>query len=350
MKIKRIIIIGLFVTLFASLFAEDFVEPNISGEVLLSELKKNEYGNVPIDEKTGFPLILKKPFPVFDYGATTSIVTRIIKQEKRSNFVFDDYMLGVYAAMQSRNMEPLDSMIRIAVYYPVAYKFNKIPQFPVNMLNFAIDLFAAPYVNLSLWHYLTFDVGGGLHYLYQKGDRWHYHNLGLGAFARINMPVSRRWSMFVDGYFSLDYGNLGNNARMEPYNFVWQYQVAVGVRYSKKSPNKYSYIPSKRTYEEDIQILANKAQEKKEKKEAKAEEAELKKAQKAEEKRIRDELKAEEKRLKEEQKVIEMSAEEFHDNKESDSNLDEDIMKIESVLNEDVESFDELENQNIILD
>ena len=128
------------------------------------------------------------------------------------------------------------------------------------------------------------------------------------------------------------YGNLGTNARMEPYNFVWQYQVAVGVRYSRKSPNKYSYIPSKRTYEEDIQILANQAQEKKDKKEAKAVETELKKQKKAEEKR-----------LKEEQKVLEMGAEQIMTEEDSGSNVLDDIKTIDSVLSEDIDAFDELQ-------
>lgn len=225
--------------------------------------------DVPIDEKTGFPVILNKPFVVFDYGVTSSWITRIVKQTGRSNFVFDDFLLGAYVNMKTENMAPLDSMVRLSVFYPVSYKFNRVPQPPVNMLNFAVDLFAAPVVNLSFWNYVTFDLGAGLHCLYQHGDRWHYVDLGLGTMARVNMPVARRWSVFVDGLFSLDYGNLGTNRRMEPYDVVWQYQLSVGFRYSKRAPNKYSYIPSRRTYEEDIQALKEKEEAKRKAKEEK---------------------------------------------------------------------------------
>ena len=250
--IKVISVFTLLVSLSSGLFAAE-----------------NENNNVELDEKTGFPLILKKPFPVFDYGLSSSWITRIIRQTNRSNFVFQDTLVGAYVNMRSQNMEPLDSMIRLTLYYPLAYKFNKVPQPAVNMLNYAIDLFAAPVINLSFWNYLSFDLGAGLHFLYQQGDRWHYVDLGLGAIARIDMPVARRWSVFVDGIASLDYGNLGNNSKMEPYDIVWQYQVSVGVRYSKKAPNKYSYIPSKKTYEEEIHELQEKAEAKKAKRDAK---------------------------------------------------------------------------------
>lgn len=77
-------------------------------------------------------------------------------------------------------------------------------------------------------------------------DRWHYVHLGIGGVARLDMPLAKRWTLFFDGIASYDYGNLGTNGEMEPYDYVWQYQLGFGVRYSKKAENKYSYIPSKR--------------------------------------------------------------------------------------------------------
>ena len=329
---RNIILLLVTISITSSLIAqEDNSKENTINEDFVDFVDiKDTHEEIKLDEKTGFPLILKKPFPIFDYGLTTSIVTRITKQTKRSNFVDDHYFIGAYVAMQSRNMEPLDSMIRISIYYPVAYKFNKVPNAISNMLNFGIDLFAAPYVNLSLWHYLTFDLGGGLHFLFEQSDDYNFVNLGLGAFARINMPVARRWTMFVDGYFSLDYGNLGTNGPIEPVDFVWQYQVAVGFRYSKKAPNKYSYIPSRRTFDEDIQILAEKQQAKIDKKEAKEEEKALKNAEKEAEKEAKEAAK---------QVELDFETDEIQtENDETESSLD--ITKIKSVLDEDVDSFE----------
>ena len=159
--VKFISIFTIMFSLFSGAFAESVTSSN----------------DIVLDEKTGFPLILKKPFPVFDYGVASSWVTRIIRQTERSNFVFQDSLVGIYVNMRSQNMEPLDSMIRIAFYYPYSYRFNGQVQPAVNMLNFGIDLFAAPIVNLSLWNYITFDLGTGLHCFYEQGDRWQYINL-----------------------------------------------------------------------------------------------------------------------------------------------------------------------------
>ena len=33
---------------------------------------------------------------------------------------------------------------------------------------------------------------------------------------------------------------------MFPFDYSWQYQLSLGVRYSKKKPNQYSYITSRK--------------------------------------------------------------------------------------------------------
>lgn len=184
----------------------------------------------------------KKPFVVFNEGATTAWLTRIQTQTGRSNFVFSDFLVGAYFAVETKDMEPVDGMIRLAVYYPLSYKFNGVPQAPKNMLNFAFDLLAAPFIRLDMWEYVRFKLGAGAHFMYQMGDRWNYINLGLGGFASAELPVAKRWTVLLNGYASWDYGNLGSNRDMEPYNYVWQYQLDLGVRYSKRASNKYSYI------------------------------------------------------------------------------------------------------------
>ncbi|MCI7589929.1 MAG: hypothetical protein MST11_09820 [Spirochaetia bacterium] len=219
---------------------------NTDSKAITDSAGETKSSSVEIDPKTGFPVIKEKPFVVFEEGVTASWVTRIIKQTDRSNFVFEDFFGGAFFSMQTRNMQPVDSMIRLAAYYPLSYKFNKHPQVPVNVLNFAVDLLAAPFLNFSLWNYVRIDVGAGLHFFYQMADRWHYVHLGIGGVARLDMPLAKRWTLFFDGIASYDYGNLGTNGEMEPYDYVWQYQLGFGVRYSKKAENKYSYIPSKR--------------------------------------------------------------------------------------------------------
>lgn len=195
-----------------------------------------------LDEKTGFPMIQEKPFIVFNEGVTSAWITRIIKQDNRSNFVFTDFMAGAYFAIETKNMQPLDSIVKFSVYYPISHKFNKVPQPKKNMLNFAFDLVAAPLFHMNMWEYVRINLGAGLHFLYQMGDRWNYISLGVAGLAGVELPLSKRWTILVNGNASFDFGNLGTNREMEPYDSVWQYQLDFGVRYSRKAENKYSYI------------------------------------------------------------------------------------------------------------
>lgn len=201
---------------------------------------------VQIDPKTGFPMIMDKPFIVFNEGVTTSWITRIQEQNGRSNFVFKDFLAGAFFTVETKNMQPLDSFLRVAVYYPLSYKFNDVPQAPKNMLNFAFDIFAAPIFRFNMWEYVRINLGAGLHFLYQMGDRWNYVNLGAGGVATVELPLARRWTILLNGYASIDYGNFGTNRNMEPYNYVWQYQLDIGVRYSRRAENQYSYIKSRK--------------------------------------------------------------------------------------------------------
>ena len=81
-----------------------------------------------INIDTGFPVIKEKPYIVFNEGLTTAWVTRLIKQDNRSNFVFKDFFAGAYFAVETKNMQPMDSVLRLAVYYPLSHKFNRVPQ------------------------------------------------------------------------------------------------------------------------------------------------------------------------------------------------------------------------------
>ncbi|MDL2230063.1 hypothetical protein LJC14_07435, partial [Treponema sp. OttesenSCG-928-L16] len=92
-----------------------------------SEISPSENDTVP-----EIPLIREKPFIVFNEGAAATWVTRIIKQDGRSNFVFTDFMPGAYIGIKTMNMQPLNSTIRLAAYYPLLFKFNDVPQYEKN--------------------------------------------------------------------------------------------------------------------------------------------------------------------------------------------------------------------------
>ena len=201
--------------------------------------------NPAIDEKTGFPVIKAKPFPVFNWGPSVANITRIIKQEDRSNFVYNESLVGFSFVMESKNMQPMNSMIRLAAFYPLSLKFNKHPQVIKNLFNFGIDLFAAPIIPLNMWEYIKFNIAPGLHFLYETSDRWNYLDLGLGIMVGAELPLAQKWTILVNGFFSYDYGNFGTNSFMEPYDYIWQYQLDIAFRYSKKALNKYSYIRKK---------------------------------------------------------------------------------------------------------
>jgi hypothetical protein len=184
----------------------------------------------------------EKPFLVWNEGVSTTWVTRIIRQEDRSNFVFSDFMFGMYLGVQSVNMQPLNSVIRLTAYYPVTAKFNTFPQIPKSPLHYALDLFAGVDFELNMWQMVRFNLAPGLHVFFQNADRWNYVNVGIGGLAGLELPLTRGWTFMVNGIASLDDGNLGTNSTMEPYNFVYQYQLDLGVRYSKKNSNPKPYI------------------------------------------------------------------------------------------------------------
>jgi hypothetical protein len=192
--------------------------------------------------ESSFPLPKEKPFIVFNEGASASWITRIIKKETRSNFVFQDFMFGAYMGFKTVNMQPINSLVRVSLFYPATFTFNKVPQIPKNIIRYALDVFAGFDFEANMWEFLRFNVTPGLHVFFQNSDRWNYLNVGGGLLAGVELPIAARWTMLANGMATLDYGNFGTNKDLEPYDIVYQYQVDVGVRYSKKNTNKFSYI------------------------------------------------------------------------------------------------------------
>lgn len=240
--------------------------------------------NVEINEKTGFPKIKAKPFVMFNEGIAIAQVTRIQTVSGRSNFVWQNDMIGAFFQIQTRNMKPLNSVIRTSVFYPFYNKFNEVKQFPKQTILYAFDLFAGPILETDMWKYVRLKFGLGLHYMYQLSDEYHLNYLGGGALAGLELPIEPRWTILLDGTFSFDYPNFGTNRLVQPYDYSWQYQLNLGVRYSVKGKNRYSYI---RQSEKSLQKETLKAEKKAAKKELKAQARAQKKAAKAEARAMR---------------------------------------------------------------
>lgn len=198
-----------------------------------------------LNPKTGFPEIENKPFVIFNEGVCASQMTRIIVQEERSNFVWQDYEIGAFVEMQTVNMQPFNSILRVAGYYPFFHTFNGMQQIPKQVLLYGGDLFYGIMFESDMWKYINFKYALGPHFCYQLSDEFHHIWLGFGGLLGLELPVAQRWSIVVNGLGTLDSANLGTNKKLQPYNVAWKYQAELGFRYSKKAANHYSYIKPK---------------------------------------------------------------------------------------------------------
>lgn len=258
--IKLFALCTVFILAGSLSFAED---PETEQTVEVKESSEED-----LNPKTGFPNITEKPFVVFDYGLSAAWVTRIQKQTGRSNFVFEHMLAGLYVTMETVNIKPCDSILRLAAYYPLAYTFNDVPQIAKQPILYAADLAFMPLFRADMWNYVKINFAPGLHVFYQLTDDWHYIQAGVIGMAGVELPIAKRWTILANGLASFDYANLGSNRDMFPLDWAWTYQVSLGVRYSKKKENKYSYIGSKK------KIKAEKQEVKKEDAEVSAEQTE----------------------------------------------------------------------------
>lgn len=210
------------------------------------EPEEKKEAEIELNPRTGFPEIKAKPFLMFDEGFSFAQITRISKQEGRSNFVWQDYLIGAHFDIVTENFKPIDLMLRVAAYYPFYHTFNGMRQYPKQVILYAFDLFTGPVIQANMWNYVRLNLAAGLHYMYQLSDEYHLNYLGAGVVAGIELPVAWHWTILLDGTAVLDYPNLGTNRQIQPYDYAWQYQASLGVRYSKKGANQYSYINSKK--------------------------------------------------------------------------------------------------------
>lgn len=188
---------------------------------------------------------------MYNWGLSWGWITRIKKQENRSNFVWNDKLVGAFFEVQSHNLLSLGNFLsfnftgRVAIHYPYSYTFNKVPQFAKQTILYNIDLFIAPVLTMNIFKIARLDLELGLHVSYQLSDKWHYWNIGPGVKFDLEFPISSSWTAIIGGLFSWDNGNLGTNGRMQPLNYVYEYQGQIGARYSYNFRNPFSYIPYK---------------------------------------------------------------------------------------------------------
>lgn len=184
-----------------------------------------------------------------NWGASWGSITRIQKQSGRSNFVWNDQLVGAYYEMTTNNFLVMgryinvDLFARNAVYYPYAYTFNKVKQVTTQTILYGIDFFTGVKFSMNFWNWVTFSAKPGMHVYYQIHDKWHYVHLGAGLALEAELPISSRWSFNVGGIFTWDNANLGTNRQMRPFDFCWQYQAQLGFRYSKRKLNRKSFVP-----------------------------------------------------------------------------------------------------------
>ena len=182
------------------------------------------------------------------WGASWSSVTRIQKQSGRSNFVWNDQLVGAFYEWTTNNFLIMGHYVNVnlfarhGVYYPLSYTFNKVKQVPVQTILYGFDLFTGVKFSLNVHDWATLSAKPGAHAYYQLHDKWHYVHIGAGLGLEAEFPISSRWSFNIGGIWTWDNANLGSNRKMQPFDFAWQYQAQLGFRYSSKKLNPKSFI------------------------------------------------------------------------------------------------------------
>ena len=251
----------------------------------------DENGMVTFEASTGYVVTVPKVDIVYEEGLAMSQITRIETQENRSNYVLRDNLVGAYFTVKTSSNQLFNPMMRVAAYTPLNETFNGVPQ-TVQQRNVALDGFIGLDFRYSVIDFAFLTFAPGLHMAYEYTDRFNYLNTGLEVRGGLELPISYQWTILGGCAVSFDYGNLGSNKYIEPYNYVWQWDLDLGVRYSTKVPNKYNYL------HETAQTIQDRADAKAAKKEAKAQ-------AKAEKKAAADEKKAAKKAEAEEKKAAE---------------------------------------------
>jgi len=179
---------------------------------------------------------------VFDEGVSYCQLTRIENLSSRSNFVRENMMIGAYFSTQTIGLPDFNFELDLSAYYPFYQAFNGMQQTPKNIMNYALDGYLALYGHYKKFKYVIISGSLGMHYMYQLTDEWHMHYLGLGTSLGLELPLSKRWTIVNRNFLSYDNANLGKNKNIQPFYGAYQYHINLGVRYSRKQLNTYSYI------------------------------------------------------------------------------------------------------------
>ena len=191
-------------------------------------------------EKTAIKPVLPYMYFDCDFGLDFVDVTRVVLKNDRSNFIFNDNLLGVSATMKVVGFKPFIPLLKVTGLMGTGSTFNDM-KVTTSTFNYGVDLFAGLDYRISCWDYLFINLAPGFHLLYQDTDRFGYLNLGIGTNVSFELPVSYEFTVILGGQASYDWGNFGNNALLETYDYVWQYGATLGVRFSKQHVNKYNY-------------------------------------------------------------------------------------------------------------
>ena len=147
------------------------------------------------------------------------------KQNDRSNFVWQNYFVGVCLTLQAENIKYINPMFRIAAFYPFYNTFNGMQQFPKQTILYAFDVFTGSAFKTNIKD-IRFTLTPGIHYMYQLSDEYHLNYLGGGISAGIELPVARHWSILNNGTITLDYANSGTNKDIQNFDISYQYQAS----------------------------------------------------------------------------------------------------------------------------
>lgn len=231
-------------------------------------------------------------------GISWTRLTRIQLHNDRSNFVWQDDMFGFYYAIQTGNL-PVNFLGKISLYYPYHYEFNKVEQIPKQTVLYAGDLDLGPVWTFPLWEICRVNLSPVVHYRYQLSDKYHHNDLGLGALAVMEFPISKRFTILLNSEFSYDCGNLGSNRQIQKFDHAWAYTFDLGLKYTKRHPNSFYYIKTKQERAALVPVKEAKKAERLEKKQEKKTERQQKKDDK---KQKMSEYKTQLKEYKEEKK------------------------------------------------
>lgn len=174
---------------------------------------------------------------VFNEGAICSKVSRMQINEGKNNYVYQNFLVGAYFAMESTNL-PVNAMLKFAGYYPLINWFNGIEMNAKQVLLYGFETFAGAVFNPPTWDFINLKLVPGVHLMYQLSDEYHLFYVGAGANAVLELPISDHFTLLTGGSAFLDYPNLGSNRIPQKFDLAFQYQGEIGMRVSLKTPNK----------------------------------------------------------------------------------------------------------------